>query len=617
MNIKPDKSAVCHEIAENVQANRQICTIHALCYRFLKEYYKEWRGLELAPEWWIKKTVLELLEKYFKNASNRPAYEETRDVIFTSKFHGFSSEDCGAFFSNVMEEYYAEKITSIRQEFDRKLVENHYMTFSDQLLSMELGLRNDPNFKSFCQAKFNYLIVDEGQDTSKQAMTILSSLIDHTNNIFIVGDTDQLLYRFTGASPEFNMTDGFEMRYPNGLTFNLETNYRSTNAIVETSLKSIRNNYSDYDGPYDVRYMKKLVAATSEKGMPITFKSFADPVEEAKGIAQDISADLQNGRKPDDYFIGFRTRAQAGYLEAVFAFTDIPYVNTTGVSFWSLKHIQALLSYLKLANNIGDSSDFENVFNVPSRLFTVPWRSHPDYGTYCNHRFLGRQFVAECNSDISRLRRMTTIPKYAPGAVDFLMILNELTSLEDPREAVTYLIDEVFRKYLNFETGNSENNVGEGTKIDDLATVVEVAGMFSNISDFIQYVNKMVESSKANIEGDWTGKVVFSTIHRLKGLERPVVFGVGICEGSAMTTPPVGLLPHTFSIADPPSTGKLNLSGRGRVEDERCLFYVLITRAKQEVHLSYPVTYRKSLMRPSRFIDEIGLGKILELPGDR
>jgi len=135
-----------------------------------------------------------------------------------------------------------------------------------------------------------------------------------------------------------------------------------------------------------------------------------------------------------------------------------------------------------------------------------------------------------------------------------------------------------------------------------LATAIDVASQFSDVGEFIDYVREAVKASIAAKDKDWSEFVVISTVHRLKGLEREVMYGVGLSEGEK-----AALLPHTFSLVPPPQNGVLPTGGMGRMSDERCIAFVLVSRAKSEVHLSGIREYRHNVMHTSRFVEELGL----------
>lgn len=194
-------------------------------------------------------------------------------------------------------------------------------------------------------------------------------------------------------------------------------------------------------------------------------------------------------------------------------------------------------------------------------------------------------------------------PSWKYGMEDLSALMFELQAAaeEGPGPLVDAILDLCYRKYVVSQSGGEEGT-GEGSKLDDIGTIRDLANGFEKLSDFIQFVDNVIAASKAAQNKDWTGRVVLATIHRLKGLERPIVIGVGLSEGIDGTS---GLLPHTFALVDPPTNGKFPGNQRGRIEDERCLFFVLVSRAEKQVILSSLQSYREKPMRPSRFLAEL------------
>jgi superfamily I DNA/RNA helicase len=183
-----------------------------------------------------------------------------------------------------------------------------------------------------------------------------------------------------------------------------------------------------------------------------------------------------------------------------------------------------------------------------------------------------------------------------------------LDHVDNVGQIIRIIIDDCYEKYLK-----SNDTIGDeglvNAKLEDLATVEDLASQYTSIDKFLVYVDEMIEAAEKAKNRDWEDYVVLSTYHRLKGLERPVVFGLGWCEGENATTgEPVGLLPHTFSLVPPPDFGVLP-SGDKPVEDERCIAYVCVTRAEQRVFLSGIKNYRTWKMYPSRFISEMGISE--------
>lgn len=591
-------------------AQKQICTIHALCYRMLRAYFPSFAKLKVAPDYQVKKALEKILGSLEPDADNRPAWEEVYAWICTAKASCVMPDETRDWFSrHCTNTFYCDLLQDARIALETQLENDGYITFPDMLMEVEVELKTNAEFLRFWQSKYQYLIVDEAQDTGHQAVRILRLMFAHTNYITMVGDPDQLLYRFTGAVPEDNLYEGFEDRYPKNNTVMLPINYRSTKKIVATGLRVIANNYDPF-GPYEAKYLKGLVAKSDAvEGVDIFFDSHANPIDEARSFVSAIKRDLELGiREPGDYFIAGRTRAQVGYMEAAFAPSGIPYVNVVGMSFFDLQHIKHVLAYMRIVADGHNETAFKDIINIASNKMTVPWKNASDYGNYCYHRFLTAEFCSTAHhySGMMDLFRSGRQLKYAwmPGMRDLSELMGDLFAASEngPEDLYTAILDLSYRKYVQVQTGNADTDLGDSSKMDDLLTLRDFAKQFVTLKDFLQFVDSVIAATKAAQTRDWSGRVVLSTIHRLKGLERPVVMGMGMSEGRSGDH---GLLPHTFSLVDPPNNGKLPGAGRGRIEDERCLFYVLVTRAREFLVLSTLENYREKPMIPSRFLDEI------------
>lgn len=436
-------------------------------------------------------------------------------------------------------------------------------------------------------------------------------------SLTLVGDQDQLLYRFAGATPEINMGEGFEERYPNGLTFPLETNYRSTHAIVDAQLALIAHNYSDLGGPYAQRLMKTLVAREdAEQGDPVTFTMLPDVMLEAREIVANTHDVIANGYQHNDIFIAARTRAQLGYLEGPLMRAKIPFVNLAGGSFWALRHIADMVAYLRLAYNDADKIAFARVYGIASKWMTNPWRRSPQYGEYCNHRFLGKAFMEAVNGDYREAvqavnsYRFLLQKSFQPGSEDLVGFVQEmqaeLAAADDASQVLRFVWEHCYKQYLAAEGELGQQ--GDSAKEDDVATMLEIASEYSDIGEFLEFVADAIKRAEAVKDKDWSNYLAISTVHRLKGLERPVVFGMGMVEGQhTKSGEPRGLLPHTFSLIAPPIDGVLPTGGQSPVEDERCIAFVCVSRAKEVCRLFGCRKYRGADMGPSRFVNEMAL----------
>src|SRR3990167_8323814 len=406
------------------QAVGQVCTIHALCYRILKA---EGDPRKVAKEWQQKVILHEaprdgssLIEQLW-GGSELPGYTEVATYINAVKQAGIEAGSRGEyqFYAQRAGEQNAQRLVKARAAFDAELKRQQLLTFADMLLDADTRLQRDEAFRLRWQGKWTHLLLDEAQDTSAQAMRILTVLAAPQDNVMAVGDPDQLLYRFAGATPEANLFDGFEAHYPDALTVHLATNYRSTHAIVETQLRLIAHNYAGHGGPYEQRYQKALAARPDAlQGDPVMWAEYDTPEDEARALAQEVMDEITSGtRAPGSYFVGARTRAQLGYLEGPLTRAGVPYVNICGGSFWTQKHVADTVAYVALAADPNDAAAFARVYNVASSEMTHPWGTRK--GEYCSHRYLGQQFLAACGVGMGGMERAVRGRRaWQPGAGD-------------------------------------------------------------------------------------------------------------------------------------------------------------------------------------------------------
>lgn len=595
-----------------MEARNKISTFHALGYRMLNKY--DSRKWFKPPDWKVGKLLDDIAKTLWEQTERRPSANEILSVISACKAHGLRPHEDTDFILSLagIEEEDAHKVDIARETFDRAMEANGWLTFPDMPYRLWMGLKYDPVFKLGVQSEFDYLIVDEAQDTASYNMEIVHLLAENHRNVVLVGDIDQMLYRFAYATPEENLGPGFERRYPEGTMFFLETNYRSTRQIVRLSNEAIASNYKLYGGPYDNELMKDLAPReNAPEGEPAEFRHFPGPEDEAQFVAEVIEEDLKrSGAMPDDYYVLSRTRAQLAYVEAKLISMKIPYVNLTGGGFWLTKQAKDMVAYVKVLAGCDTSEDFKRIANIASNDFWLDWQNDDDYGQYVPTRRLGKKF----------LEAFPTYPdvpsevwgNWGHGVRDLHELISNVYWLTNDGSHwsiwIRAIIDRAYNKYIKYTLGGDGDGEGEG--VADIAeTVYDLAKAFETVDEFIKYVEDAQEAAEAAKDKKTDGRVVLSTIHRVKGQEREVVFVLGCSEGEVVVADqfkPYGLLPHTFSLTAPPPSGVLGLlSSTNSIEDERCIFFVAVSRAKSKVYLTSIGKYRSAVLQPSRFINEV------------
>jgi len=462
--------------------------------------------------------------------------------------------------------------------------------FTD-ILTKTRDLLDDPATLSGVQERYRYCLIDELQDTSLLQMDILSKL-GGNQHIFGVGDGSQALYAWNGASPEENIF-GWLDRFPNGQVYPLSTNYRSTKSITNPASVLIHNNYlvegkEKYESgihPYP----------DAEEGMVISRNFYETARDEANVVGMDISTAIAHGDYPQDFYVIARTNAALAPIEEFLTLQGIPVISTGG-SFWDNPKIQDVIAYISLAHEVTDDGAFIRVYDIPSPKWDLTTRR-------LGRKFLERvQNFEQGESMWERMQEMYTgETAFRRRAIaDFMNYIGTTRNVLHSKSlanAVQKVCDD-YTTYYQKREGTLDLD-----DLDVLEALPSIAKKFDSWPALKAHINFMrQEKDKKRDES-----VVLSTVHGVKGLERRVVYGIGLSEG---------LLPHWMVTGDsiemegdrlmnrddmPPSTYD------GGIEDERCAAYVLITRAKEELHLSGSVVSgRKVNMAPSRFFKEMG-----------
>ena len=269
-----------------------------------------------------------------------------------------------------------------------------------------------------------------------------------------------------------------------------------------------------------------------------------------------------------------------------------------------LRHVRTIVRYLQLATEIGDMEEsLSKIYNISS----IEMKNKK--GDYCPTRWLGSAFLSKIGGKFDKdemYRACQTRYGWEAGVDDLWYTIDgmrEFTDNNDHGGAIRWLIDNCLKQWIVYEEGEADADTDIG-KLADIEAVWYIAKRFRTAEDFLKRVDESLAAAEASKSKDWGEYLVLSTVHKLKGMERPFMFGIGLCEGDRRS-----LLPHTFSkmprVADTP----LGITSQSRMEDERCIAYVMITRAKEQVYLS---GYRfagsaDEEMVPSRFVKELGL----------
>ncbi len=442
------------------------------------------------------------------------------------------------------------------------------LDFDDLLIEAVHLLRDNNEIREKWRAQFEYILIDEYQDTNAAQYHLVKLLTNDNQNICVVGDDWQSIYSWRGA--DFTNILNFERDFPGAKVVKLEQNYRSTGNILDAANEVIMKNTNRTD--------KKLWTAEGA-GAPVQVHGVYDEAEEARQVADRVSAQVTIGaRRYDDFAVLYRTNAQSYTLERAFIQMRVPYQIVGGVRFYDRKEIKDIVAYLKLIYQPFDRMSFSRIANVPTR----------GVGATSLERFLNWQpdsGLDIVDALVSMADRTIVTGKAKLSMVSLgqrLQSLRETLETTTPAELIESVINTMgYRDYVLDGTPQAED------REENLGSLLSDAQNFATLSDFLEEVALM---SSVDSQTD-SNKVTLMTLHAAKGLEFPVVFMVGMEEG---------ILPHSRVFDASPAD----------LEEERRLCYVGMTRARQELHLSYAYSrlqYGNRGYNPiSRFIADMG-----------
>lgn len=466
---------------------------------------------------------------------------------------------------------FQQRVGEVYVLYEKLRKEAGALDFDDLLIEVVHLLRDHGDVRSKWQSRFKHVLIDEYQDTNSAQYAIVKSLVGEDRNICVVGDDWQSIYSWRGA--DFTNILNFERDFPGATVIKLEQNYRSTSAILEAAQNVISKNSERTD---------KKLWTDETGGMPVQVHSVYDGDEEAQLVASRISAQVaMQARGFGDFAVLYRTNAQSFSFERAFLRQRVPYQIIGGVRFYDRKEVKDVISYLRLIYQPSDRMSFSRIVNTPTR----------GIGAVSLERFLTWQ-SSSGQDIITSLIGVDQVGSLTPRARSSFVRLGEiLRSLQSkvvdevsPSEIIESLIAKTgYRDFVLDGSPQSEEREA------NLGVLVADAKNFVTLADFLEEVSLM---SSVDTEEE-AEKVTMMTIHAAKGLEFPVVFMVGVEEG---------ILPHS----------RVYEAGQDELEEERRLCYVGMTRAREELHLSYAARraqYGDSKYNmPSRFLEDMGDG---------
>lgn len=546
----------------NVNLAKQVIvgTFHSICYRILRE---SGQTITLCNPDNQRAILRDIFKKYEKQYKWEITIDEAVRFISWQKNHL-----CGPYDRLInVHAYLLSSLQKLYQLYEEAKGASGTLDYDDMLYLTYHILHSDSAVQQVYTEKYRYISVDEFQDTNVAQYEILKLLGSH-GNVMVVGDPRQSIYRFRGAD---QLLDRFVEDWANAITIELEINYRSTDNIVRLSNHLL--SYSELDYPNSCTAHRNGICDPSVL--------YADDEDhEAELIAKEIKELALSGIQYSEMAVLFRTNAQSRALEDALSSQRIPYTVVGEFSFYHRREVRDILAYLQLLEDPYDEQAIKRALNAPTRYLGTAFFDHV------------RSYASQNNiSLLEALSRAPAAEVYQYRNVQkFLHLISELfvaAEMMTPSE----LLQEI-RKRTRYEATILEaatSDTGDSIS-DNLDALVTGASHFATVKEFLQFIQQAADKV-GKTETRKGNTVALMTIHRAKGMEFPVVFLTGLIQN---------ILPHHKAFIAPDMA-----SIKRNVEEERCLCYVAMTRAKDRLFLSTMEKYLSKPVEPSVFLTEL------------
>ena len=472
-------------------------------------------------------------------------------------------------------DFHSQMVATVYKGYQRQLSRNEALDFDDLIMTTINLFERVPETLEYYQNKFQYIHVDEYQDTNKAQYTLVKLLANKFKNLCVVGDSDQSIYGWRGADIQNILS--FEEDYPEAKTIFLEQNYRSTKNILNAANEVIKHNSE--------RKPKGLWTANSG-GDKIQYYEAMTERDEAEYVVKEIMKHQRSGKKYSEMAILYRTNAQSRVLEETFMKSNIPYTMVGGQKFYDRKEIKDLLSYLRVIANSNDDISLQRIINVPKR--GIGPSSVEKIQTYALQNNIS-MFDALAEVDFIGLSKKVT-----QECISFYEIIQNLIKEQEFLE-ISEIVDEVLQKSGYRDMLDREQSIESRSRLENLDEFMSVPKDYEENTPLEEQslINFLTDLSLvADIdEADTQNGVTLMTMHSAKGLEFPIVFIMGMEES---------LFPHIRAIKS---------EDDHEMEEERRICYVAITRAEELLYITNATTRmlfgRSQSNMPSRFLKEI------------
>ena len=553
------------EEADNRQFMPWMGTFHSICVRILRMdgahigLHRRFLIYDTDDQVSLMKQIMKARGLTDKDIKPRAVLS----VISNAKNEMRSAED----FSMSARGPREQKIAELFFAYEKALEEAAALDFDDLLTKTVELLQNSPEIRQKWQRQFEYILIDEYQDTNAVQYALIKLLVNERRNLCVVGDDAQSIYSFRGA--DYTNILNFERDFPGTTVVKLEQNYRSTGAILDLANSLIQHNIHRTD--------KNLWTANGDGIDPKLWQLYSES-EEALAIANEIQAQIANGRQYGDAAVLYRTNAQSYAIERALRQSYIPYKIVGGLRFLDRAVVKDVLAYLRLLYQPSDRVSFLRIVNVPKRgIGTVSVAKFLDWNDAVRRDIVsGLLAVEEADNLTARAKR---------PLLELGKILEELQQEIDgsPAELIEKIIKRTgYGDFINDGTPQAEE------RMENIGVLLAEAKAYVDVDTFLE---EMALMSSADTVAEQ--QVTLMTLHAAKGLEFPVVFLAGLEEG---------ILPHARVF----DSGKAD-----DIEEERRLCYVGVTRAREELFVSCASSRTQfgqiGYNMPSRFLDEMGL----------
>ncbi len=489
--------------------------------------------------------------------------------------------DAAAFVASA-DGHLSETVGKVFVEYERRLSKANALDFDDLIMRTLTLLERDDEIAKKYQRRFSYVLVDEYQDVNEAQYRMVRALSRGSKNICVVGDDDQSIYSFRGADHRIILR--FERDFPGAKTFRLERNYRSTREVLEAANTLVSHNTQ--------RHHKKLWTSR-EDGKPVRVYAASSDRDEARFIVDLVQAGIrEDGRSFNDYAVLYRTNAQSRAVEEAMLAVGMPYRIVGGVGFYARAEVKDALSYLRYIANRNDGISLRRIINAPRRgIGQSTLNAISDEGAKRDMTF------AQALADPAVVG--TAAPKKARDIAAFLADIEAFARLGDERGPAALLVS-VLEETGYVRELQAEDTPESQSRIENLRELIGVAREYEEREgpDLLGFLSTISLVSDLDTMDVAKSAVTLMTLHMAKGLEFPVVVLLGLEEG---------IFPHNRALMDP-----------SEVEEERRLCYVGLTRAMDELYLTFArrrMSYGNAYMHPpSRFFGEMAGLEYLNAP---